>query len=451
MLRLALPVLVEQTLNLSVGYTDWWLTGNYLITPDYKAAMGLMAYVMWLLPNLFAAVSIGATALVARHVGAGDRRTAVAVTNQALVVGIVMAAAATTIALSCAGSFLQLMQLPEPAVPLARRYLTILLPAIPAIMVQEVGVASLRGAGDTVSGLLAKGVVNVVNVVVSASLVTGLHRFTPLGWSGLAIGTASGHVVGATIIAALLLRGRAGLRWRLHRMRPDGHWIRRLLRIGVPGGIDVAAILACHFAFVAIVNSLGTVPAAAHGLGVQIEALAYLPGSAFQVAAATMAGQYLGAGDRTRAMRSVMTALLIGGGLMSAAGLVFFFAGGLLTGIFTHGSDPATRDLTVRLLRIVAISEPFLAATMILTGALRGAGDTRWPLLFTLVGFLCVRLPGAAVLSLDEVNLPLLGLVCAGYGLGVAGAWYAMVADIIVRSLLVLARFWQGGWTRTEV
>ncbi|MEQ8791461.1 MAG: MATE family efflux transporter [Pirellulaceae bacterium] len=451
MLRLALPVLLQQTLNLSVSFTDWWLTGNYLIEPDYKAAMGLMAYVMWLLPNLFAAVAIGATALVARHIGARQRRVARHVANQSLLAGIVMAVLATCVAVFCAGPFVHVMQLPEAPARLAQQYLLILIPAIPAIMIEEVGIASLHGAGDTVSGLGAKVVVNLVNIVVSTTLVTGLARFTPLGWSGLAIGTASGHFVGALIVAALLVRGRAGLRWRLRDMRPDMHLIRRLFRIGVPGGIDVAAILTCHFIFAAIVNSLGTLAAAAHGLGVQIEALAYLPGSAFQVAAATMAGQYLGARDAPRAMRSVHAALLIGGGLMSGAGLLFFFGGGPITGVFTHDSDPATRDLTIRLLRIVAVSEPFLAATMILTGALRGAGDTRWPLLFTLVGFLGVRIPAALVLSLDVVHLPLLEVVLPGYGLGVIGAWYAMVADIVVRSVLVSARFWHGGWMRTEV
>jgi putative MATE family efflux protein len=406
---------------------------------------------MWLLPNLFAAVAIGATALAARHVGARQHRLARHVANQSLLAGTAMAAIATVIAAIGAGPFVHLMQLPETPARLAQQYLLILIPAIPAIMIEEVGVASLHGAGDTVSGLMAKVVVNVVNIVVSTTLVTGLHRFTPLGWPGLAIGTAGGHFVGAVIIAALLLRGRAGLRWRLRDLRPDAHLIRRLFRIGVPGGLDVAAVLTCHFIYAAIVNSLGTLAAAAHGLGVQIEALAYLPGSAFQVAAATMAGQYLGARDAPRAMRSVGTSLLIGGGLMSVAGLLFFFAGGPITDIFTHGSDPQTRDLTVRLLRIVAVSEPFLAASMILTGALRGAGDTRWPLLFTLIGFVGVRIPGAMLLSLDEVNLPLLGLVLPGYGLGVIGAWYAMVADIIVRALLVSSRFLHGGWMRTEV
>jgi Na+-driven multidrug efflux pump len=105
----------------------------------------------------------------------------------------------------------------------------------------------------------------------------------------------------------------------------------------------------------------------------------------------------------------------------------------------------------VPLLKIVAFAQPSLALSMILTGALRGAGDTRWPLAFTFLGFLGVRIPLAYFLAWDSVPLPIVHFVLNGYGLGVIGAWYAMTADVIVRSLLVLTRFLHGGWKRVRV
>lgn len=210
-------------------------------------------------------------------------------------------------------------------------------------------------------------------------------------------------------------------------------------------------VLGCHLWFLAIINQLGTIDAAAHSLGIRIESLAYLPGSAFQVAAATLAGQYLGAGDTRRASRSVLLSCLVGGGLMVATGALFYFAAEPLTGLFLGSSQTITAQRASPLLRIVAFSMPSLAVSMILTGALRGAGDTRFPLLFTLIGFLAVRIPGAYLLAWDDVAIPLTGLVLTGAGLGVAGAWYAMVADIVVRSVLVTFRFLQGGWQATRV
>jgi putative MATE family efflux protein len=443
-------VLVEQLLNMLVGLVDTWLTGNYLSTDAHLAAIGLMAYVMWLLPSMFAAVAIGATAMTSRFVGSGDSPAAARVTNQAILAGTVLAGAAMAAVYFFGSWFVETMQLEAEAARLAVRYLEFLLPVIPAIMVQQVGIACLRGAGDTISGLFCMAMVNVVNVLLSTSLVTGLGPCPTLGWDGLAIGTATGHALGAVIVLGLLVTGRAEMRLRPSWLRPDPGLIRRLLRIGLPGGADVALILVCHLVFVGIINSLGTSAAAAHSLGVRIEALAYLPGAAFQVAAATLAGQFLGARDDRRAVRGALMACLAGGGIMAGAGVVMFSGAYPLAAFFTGGASE-TAQSTAPLLRIVSLAMPSLALSMILTGALRGAGDTRWPFLFTVIGFVGLRLPLATVLAWDQVPLPLVEGSVPGAGLGVPGAWYAMVIDVIVRSILVVWRFGQGGWKHVNV
>jgi len=451
MLYLALPVLVEQLLHMLVGLVDTWLAGNYLVGDHYVAAIGLMAYVLWLLPCMFSTIAIGATAMVSRFVGAGDRDLAARVANQAFVVGILLSIVATALIYLLGEQFIRLMQLKEDAAPPAARYLAILVPVIPAMMIEQVGIACLRGAGDTVSGLVAMTIVNLVNVVISMSLVIGIGAVPQIGWDGLAIGTACGHVVGAVIVLALLIRGRAGLRLRRSLMGFDFNLIRRLFRVGLPGGADVTSVLFCHLWFVAIINSVGTVHAAAHGVGVRIESLAYLPGAAFAVAATTLAGQFLGARDHRRAVRSVLMALLVGGGVMTAAALCFFFGAEQLVQFFLSDDKGESAEKAVRLLRIVAFATPALAVAMILTGALRGAGDTRWPLVFTLIGFLGVRIPLAYLLAWNVIHLPLIGVSIDGFGRGVVGAWYAMLVEVVLRALMVTYRFWHGGWKRIEV
>ncbi len=450
MLALAIPVLVEQLLSMLVSLVDTWLTGQFLYV-QHLAAIGLMSYVMWLLSSFFGAVGIGATALVSRFVGAGSQRTAIRATNQAILVGCLLAAVATLLAIVGGRWFIDVLRLPSDAAPLAASYLWILIPVIPAIMIEHVGIACLRGAGDTVSGFIVMAVVNIVNVVVSSALVIGIGPLPRLGWEGLAIGTAIGHATGALIVLAMLIRGRAGLRLRLRRLRPDSDLIRRLLRIGLPGGIDSVSVVLCHLWFVSIINTLGTMQAAAHGVAVRIEALAYLPGTAFQVAAATLAGQFLGAGDHSRATRSVLMACAVGGSVMVSAGLLFFFGAELLTSLFLGGQNDLAATTAQRLLQIVAVSMPSLALSIILTGALRGAGDTRWPLVFTFVGFIGVRIPLAYLLAWERIPLPWTDYSIAGFGMGVMGAWYAMVSDIVVRSILVLWRFWHGGWRHVTV
>lgn len=449
MLWLALPVMAEESLTMMVGYTDWWLASHYLEGIEYKAAMGLMAYVLWMLPSLFAAVAIGATALIARSVGGGDWQTARRVTNQAITIGGALALLAMLGTFCFADDFVRWMQLEDRAAELALRYVLIVMPGIPFIMIEQVAAACLRGAGDTVSGFVAKSIVNVVNMTLSPALMLGLGPFPRLGWEGLAIGTVSGHVMGGLLLGGLLLMGRSGLRFQISEMKPDRVLMRRILRIGLPGGADVLAVLGCHLIYASIINGMGTMAAAAHGLGVQIEALAYLPATGFLVAATTMTGQSLGARQPARAIRGVYTTGIVATLFMTTAAGIFYFGGGLLTTFFTGDAHDPTGVITTRLLRIVAFSTPPLGILMVLTGALRGAGDTRMPLLITFVGLIGIRIPLVCLFGWGTFTV--LGLTVEGLAWGLAGAWWAMTIDVTARSVLISWRFLQGGWKEVVV
>jgi putative MATE family efflux protein len=437
MLWLAVPVLAEQVLVMLVGLVDTWLTGQYL-TDDHLAAMNLMAYALWTLSTLFATVGMGATALIARFVGAGDVPLANRVVHQALLIGLAFSAVATGLTYLLAEPFVSAMRLQGEAAALAVRYLLIVTPAVPAIMIEVVGVACLRGAGRMMAGLGVMAVVNIVNAVVSAALCVGVGPVPRLGWDGLALGTASGYMVGAAAIVLLLITGRTGLRVRWSGMRADGPLIRRILRIGLPGGADMLAVNACHLWFASIINGLGDVAAAAHGVAIRLESLSYLPGSAFQVAATTMTGQFLGARDLARATRSVLVAALFAVGLMGLAAALFLLRADWLTGLFLNNDDRGVGPVAASLLRIVALATPALALLMVMHGGLRGAGDTRFPLLINFVGLLGVRIPLAYLMTMR-------------YDLGVQGGWYAMAIDLVFRCLLSVTRFWHGGWRKIEV
>jgi len=321
------------------------------------------------------------------------------------------------------------------------------------MMIEQVGVAVLRGAGDTVTGLVAMTFQNLVNIVVAVSLVRGWGPFPTLGWRGLAYGAAAGYVSTAAIIFLRLVVGRYGLRFEWRRLRPDFDLIRRLLRIGIPGGLDVMSISGCQFWFLSIVNRLGNGAAAAHGVAITIESLSYLPGVAFQVAATTLVGQYLGARDERRAVHSVMTASRAALGIMSLSAIGFYLGADWLAIQFVGRDQPEIAARAAMLVRIVAFGQPPLAILMVVNGALRGAGDTRWTLITSCIGFLLVRIPLAYWLAWDQIHLPFFGteLTIPGWGLGVRGAWYAMIADLAVRCLLVVYRFLNGAWKRIEV
>ncbi len=442
------PVLLEQLLNALVGFVDTWLTGHFIPGEAPLAAVGLMSYTMWLLPSLFASIAIGSTALIARFVGAGDMRLARQALHQSLFCGIILAGLVFAALQVFDVLYISALNLRGPAAELALRYLHYITPVIPAMMLVQVGIACLRGAGDTISGFVAMACLNVVNMVVGALLVTGWGPFPCYGWDGLAIGTAAGYVTGAVVVLVWLLRGQAGLQLRGTELKPSLAMIRRLLRVGVPGGADVAAVLACQLWFVRIINGLGTLPAAAHMLAIRVESLAYLPGVAFQVAAATMVGQYLGDNDPRRAMRGVVAACAAACGFMIAAGFLFYFGAAHFTAFFTGSYENETAITAVPLLQLAAWAMPCLAITMVLSGALRGAGDTRWPFYITLIGFLGVRIPLAMIVTSQAVALPVGGFSIPA---GVYGAWCAMVLDLAVRTVISLGRLFHGGWRSAQV
>ena len=244
MLRLALPVLAEQLLFAMVMLVDVWLTGRFLKEAPELAAIGLIAYLLWFLTSLFDFITIGATAITARFVGAGNNESARLVTNQSLLVGIAIALVVTSLGLLLARPSVALLGLENEAGRLAVRYLDFILPVLPAIMVQRVGIACFRGAGDMLTAFWVMSVVNLVNIGVSCTLVIGIGPFPDLGWDGLAIGTATAYVSGGLLVLLLLVRGRNGLGLNLQMLRPATAMIGRLLKISIPGGANTLSIIA---------------------------------------------------------------------------------------------------------------------------------------------------------------------------------------------------------------
>lgn len=437
LLLLAAPVLVEQLLTMLLGFSDMWLVGHYL-DPSHLAAMTSLNYILWLLPNLFALVGIGATAMIARFVGSGDPVSANRVMHQAFLIGAALAVAMTAAGLFLGESLLRSMQLHGESVEHAARFLRFLVPIMPFMMLELVGISCLRGAGDTVTGLITMVLVNVVGISTSWMLMLGTGPLPELGWDGVAIGTACGHVVGGIVPLLRLIGGRSGLRLRWSGLRFDKTLTTRLLRVGIPGGADILFVISCQLLFLSLINRLGDEAAAAHGLAIRLESLGYLPGVAFQVAATTLCGQYLGMGNNRRATRAVVVACLAAVGLMSTAGLVMYIGAYPLAHLFLGPSQTGVAELAAPCLRVVSMAMLPLALLMVLTGALRGAGDTRWPLVFSVIGFAGVRMPLAILFT-------------QSWQWGVIGAWYAMAIDLTVRALLAIWRFLHGGWRRTRV
>ncbi len=236
----------------------------------------------------------------------------------------------------------------------AQEYLAILVPVLPCMALQSVGISALRAAGDTTSGLLSMILVNLINAGLSYALVTGVGPFPEVGWRGLAIGTSAGYLVGSTIVVGLLFAGRRGLYLRWSDAIPSWDWYWRLLRVGLPGGMDMVATVGCHLWFVGIINSLGTTASAAHGLGIRVESLAYIPCNAFTAASATLTGQLLGAKQPGRAFRSVLWICGLAIVTMFGVATLFLQGSSTLVSIFVGSKNQGLLPIVTGLLQTIA-------------------------------------------------------------------------------------------------
>lgn len=433
-LKLAIPATAELLLNMVVDMVNTYLVGHLGAAP--LAAVGLSSQWMTTTMVLFSAVGTGATALLARHVGARDWTTANQVLNQALVVAFLIGLVATAVLEWSAAPALRLMGAEEEALALGVPYLRLVGAVLMFSALMFIGNACLRGAGDTRTPLLVMAVVNLLNVSISWPLVNGLWGLPSLGVQGAAIGSLAGRLAGGLLVVALLLRGRSGLALRARGWRFDPALVWRMLHIGLPAGLDQLIFRLGMLAYVRIVAALGTAAYAAHQVALSAESLSFMPGFGFAVAATTLVGQGLGARDEQRAEQDGFASFYLAAGLMSFMGAGFMLFAPELMGFFT--TDPQVIALGTLPLRLIGLVQPFLAAMMVFAGGLRGAGETVAPLLINAGAVWLVRVPSALLLT-------------QFFSWGLTGAWIAMALDLVVRGGLLFARFRGGNWKKVEV
>jgi putative MATE family efflux protein len=433
-LNLALPSAGEQMLGMLVGLVDTFLVGH--LGADALAAVGVANQWVMMAMVFFGAIGTGATALIARMIGARDRDGADRVLRQALLLALIMGALVMIPLLTLARPAVQLMGAEGGALPLGAQYLRIVSVVTLFTSIQFVGNACLRGAGDTRTPLIVMAIVNVINIIVAWTLINGVFGLPKLGVAGSALGAMAARLAGGVLVVAVLLRGRARLKLRLSGFRVDVGLIQRVLRVGVPTGAEQIVFRLGMMSYTRVVASLGTAAFAAHQVALASESLSYMPGFGFAVAATALVGQGLGAKDPQRAERDGYTAFGIAAAIMTLMGVIFIVFARPIVGFFT--TDPEVIALGAPPLRLIGLAQPFLASTMALAGALRGAGETRVPMLVNGISIWVVRIP--LVLFITQV-----------LGWGLTGAWVAMSIDLVVRGGFIFYHFRAGKWKEREV
>jgi putative MATE family efflux protein len=431
-LRLAWPAVLGNLSYSLVSFVDIKIVGS--LGASAVAAVTTGNRIFFITQGLLIALTAGTTALVARAWGADDRDEAARVHKASLAMCVVIALSLTAPSVLFADQLAGIFKLDPKAVSDAATFIRVLSLFNVAFAISMVVGAAVRAAGDTVTPLLIGLATNVVNVFLVYGLVYGRFGFPALGVQGAALASGCAFAFAALVSLVLWWRG-----WLRVGVGPGDSLratrIRQIIKIGYPAGIEQVIMQLGFIIFLKIVSNYGTAPYAAYGLGVTLLSFSFVVGFGFSIAASTHVGQRLGAGDPEGAARSGWRALKLSASSMLVLGACIIAGARPLASFLID--DPEVVRLTVVFIYILGAVQPLMAIEFTLGGALRGAGDTRFPLFTTLTGLILVRasLAGAFVLA----------------GLSVEWIFAALIADYIVKASLLTWRFRSGRWQTIKV
>lgn len=432
---LAGPAILEMLMHTLVWTADTAMVGR--LTPADIAAVNLGAHMMFTIAAVFGALGTGATAMVARYVGAKEDDKVQQTASQAMGISILLGLVIATMGILLARPiFLRLVSDPQ-VISLGTEYTRIVYIGAYFLIPQMVGNAIIRGTGNTFVPFLSAAVANIFNIVGDYVLIFGKLGFPALGSQGAAIATGTAQILGAAITFYYLFRGSGIIRLSFRKLFTfEKESVKSLVRLSVPAGLEVTMNEGSRLISSFWIAQLGTVAYAAHSVAVAGESLSFMPGYGFAVAAATLVGQRLGAGKPEEAVKSTQRSVLLGALLMGTVGVMFFTIPDRIMALFSTDKD--TVYWAARSIRIGAFEQVPIAIAMIISGALKGAGDTEGPFRISLITNLGVR-------------LPLIFIAVFVFKFPVTVVWMISVTQYVVEALLMTHRYRKGKWKTIKV
>lgn len=438
---MSVPAIMAQIASVCMQYIDASMVGQ--LGADDSASIGLVSSSIWLLCSIGMAVNVGFTVLMAQKIGARKYVSARNLLKLAFMVCL-----AASLLLAGAGILV------SDILPVwlggnseinrgASEYFLIFTSALPVLILNALSSGMLQSSGNMKLPSLLNMLMCLLDVVFNYLLIFpsreisfgGFSLVIPgcdLGIRGAALGTVAAEAVTFALMLFFLLFRTPQL--QLHREEKfifSSRLVRRAFLISLPVGFDHIAMCLAMVVSMMIVAPLGTVPIATHSFAITAESFCYMAGYGIAAAATTMVGQSIGARRSDLAVSFAWLVTGLGVSIMTAAGILMFIFAPLMMGLLSPVAE--IRNLGAEVLRIEAFAEPLFGASIVATGALRGAGDTFFPSLINFISMWFVRIP--------------LSLLLASY-YGFYGIWVAMCIELCIRGLLFLYRLKRGKWLK---
>ena len=387
-LRYALPVAATGILGQLFNASDIAIVGNFAEgdTVAAVAAVGANGPVIGLLLNIFIGIALGANVVIANAIGRGDSDTVSRAVHTSIVAAVLGGIIVGLLGQLVAEPVLSMLQVPEDVFPLALKYMRIYLLGLPVIFLYNFEAAIFRSAGDTKTPLVALALSGVLNVILNLFFVVVLNKTV----DGVAIATVLANVVSSVVLLRRLLRSELFIHVEFKNLRIDWKILWRILKIGVPAGIQGAVFSLSNIVVQSAINSLGKVTMAASSAAFNVEIMAYYILNSFGQACTTFVGQNYGAGQIDRCRKALKLCLIESVIATACAVCIALLSGKYLIALFNN--DPEVIRLGMVRLKFIFMSYIFSTIYDCMSGYMRGFGISLTPALLTIFGVCGTRI-----------------------------------------------------------
>lgn len=380
-----IPIILTSILQLLFNAADLVIVGRYRGSLSV-AAVSATSSLNMLIVNLFIGLSVGAGVAVAHAMGGREDKDVHRIVHTAVPLALVGGAIVTVIGVFFSKSFLQLMGTPTNVLPLSALYMKIYFGGIIFTMIYNFCASILRAVGDTKSPLIFLAISGIINVLFNVFFVTVFH----MNVEGVALATVISQAISAVLVVIALMRRTDAARLQLNKIRFYKAPLLKMLRIGLPAGIQGSLFSISNVTIQSSVNSFGDVVMSGNGAAASIEGFVYVALNAFQQTAVNFVGQNAGAHQYKRIKKIYLQCLACSVVVSGVLGSLAYVFGEQLLGIYITDSKEA---IQYGLTRLSLIAVPyFLCALMdVSTGALRGLGASLAPMLISVLGVCGLR------------------------------------------------------------
>lgn len=430
------PMVSTYFLQTLVSLVDVKMVGA--LGQENIAAVGLANAALMIILMLMMGIGVGTTALVARYAGEGSQEKVILVIGQSYIISFLIGAFLALLGVSFSDATIRFMGGDRTVVLIGSGFLRILSYGA-LFLTGNMAVSSIMlGLGRTKANLQILAVINLLNIIGNYLLIYGIGPFPRMGANGAAMASVISRGIG--VIWGISLISSWGFRHQKvrHFFRLNQEYALRILGIGFPVSLDAMS----RRIQIAVLNKIlsytlyATKAISAYTIGLQTEAISFMPGLAFSAAATSLVGHNLGANKPDRAEQSGWASVKFATVVMSALGIFLIVFSRAIVRFFAK--DDTVVTIGSHYLIVNGLAQPIMGINMVLSGALRGAGDAKSPLWISALTLWGLRIPLAMLLGLT-------------LGLGADGVWYAMLASIIVSSLLLVSQYKKGNWKHIKL